>query len=57
MIYKLFFLLVAMTISFYTLTYMVWLWRQKKRRGALGVLFLALASLFYSVFVLFFRQN
>ncbi|HHY06852.1 MAG TPA: hypothetical protein GX532_07760 [Clostridia bacterium] len=54
MVYKLFFLLIAMIISFYTLTYMTWLWRQKKKRGALGVLFLALVSLFYAVFVLFF---
>lgn len=57
MVYKIFFLLIAMLISFYTLSYMVWLWRKKKRRGALGVFLLALVSLFYPVFVLFFLQK
>ena len=51
---KIIFLVVVLLISIYTLSYMVWLWRKKMKKGAMGVLLLVLASIFYPVFVLFF---
>ena len=46
--------LIAFIISFYTWSYALWLHRQKKKRGAWGVVFLALFALLYPGFVLFF---
>lgn len=46
--------LIAVAISIYTLSFALWLWRNKKVRGALGVAFLALLSVLYPGFVLFF---
>lgn len=46
--------LIAVAISIYTLSFALWLWRDKKVRGALGVAFLALLSVLYPGFVLFF---
>lgn len=45
---------VPLVISFYTLSYAWWLWRQKQRRGAFGVTVLALLTALYPGFVLFF---
>lgn len=47
-------LLITMGIAFYTLTYALWLWKQKNKLGAMGVAFLAGMSVLYPAFVLFF---
>ncbi|PKM85900.1 MAG: hypothetical protein CVU87_14000 [Firmicutes bacterium HGW-Firmicutes-12] len=47
-------LLVPMGVAFYTFTYALWLWRKKNKVGAVGVFILAVISVIYPGFVLFF---
>ena len=54
MVARVFFLVVVLLISIYTLSYMLLLWRKKIKKGAVGVLLLALAAILYPVFVVFF---
>ena len=48
---------VALAVGLYTLSYAVWLWKKKNRRGALGVALLALLASFYPGIILFFVHN
>jgi hypothetical protein len=46
---------VPLAVSFYTLSYALWLWRKKMLLGALGVGFLAfLATLYPGIILLIF---
>lgn len=54
LLYEAFLWLFPLAIGFYTFSYARWLWRQKNKRGALGVALLALLATLYPGFVLFF---
>ncbi len=45
--------LIPLAVSFYTLSYALWLWRQKMRLGAVGVSILAFLAAFYAGIILF----
>ena len=51
---RIFFSVVVLFVSVYTLSYMSWLWRKKKKKEAIGVLILALTGVIYPIFVAFF---
>ena len=51
---RIFFSFIVLFVSIYTFSYMSWLWRKKKKKEALGVLFLALIGVIYPIFVTFF---
>lgn len=44
---------VPLTVSFYTLTYALWLWRQKQKKAAVGAAVLAVLTAVYPGVVLF----
>ena len=46
--------LVAILVGIYTWAYAMWLWRQQLKRGAFGVAVLAVFTVLYSGYVLFF---
>lgn len=46
--------LLPLAVGFYTLTYARWLFRKKNKKGAVGVALLAVLTILYPGFVLFF---
>lgn len=53
-IYDLLLWAVTLGVSFYTLSYALWLWKRKNKRGAVGVGILALLAFLYPGIILFF---
>ncbi|MFY9174980.1 MAG: hypothetical protein WAO24_06515 [Peptococcia bacterium] len=47
-------MLVPVIVTFYMLSYTRWLWQQNKKGAAFGAALLAVATLFFPGYVLFF---
>ncbi|AEF94187.1 hypothetical protein Desca_1328 [Desulfotomaculum nigrificans CO-1-SRB] len=49
--------LVPLAVGAYTISFAVWLWQQKNKRGAVGTILLTVLTLLLSFYAIFIRQG
>lgn len=49
--------LVPLAVGFYTTSFVVWLWGQRNKRGAIGTMLLNLLTMAVTFYAIFFREG
>lgn len=49
--------LIPLAVGLYTTTFVVWLWGQNNKRGAVGTMLLTLLTMSVAFYAIFFRQG